>query len=399
MEFFWEKPDWETTDLHLSKLRKMPFQRDWPFIPTDPGLYIIRGPRQIGKTCWLKTILARHSKKLESFYLSCEEIADFRELGQILRSQEGSKLIILDEVSFVAGWDRAVKHFLDSGYSGILCVSGSHSYDLERGADLMPGRFGAGGEFHLLPMTFIEFCEARKQANWSSPDRLTELRAYFRTGGFPDAVASAGKAGKPSVAIHKNYLRWLQSDIKKLGKDPEKLSELLIQLAKVAQTPVSFQTLAKKTSMGSPNTVIEYVRLLEASFALRALYAIDLDTGGKRFRSDKKFYFTDPLIYWIAYEIAGEAPPKNAEEIVAEQVAHEHLSRRYQRFGYFRSKKGEIDFISAKQWCLEMKWSRVATNISKAFFDVVLPQKIVWTQHNCLLEWPNVKTGSVTKSH
>lgn len=388
MDFFWEKPSWESTDPHLSKLKKMPFQREWAFIPKDPGLYIIRGPRQIGKTCWLKSILSFYARNTECFYLSCEEIEDYRELGQILRSQSQSKLIILDEVGFIDGWDRAIKHFVDSGYNGILCVSGSHAYDLEKGADLMPGRFGGGGELRLLPMTFSEFSLARRQAQWEMPDRLTELKAYFRSGGFPDAVASSGKNGKPTATVRNTYLRWLQGDAKKLGKDPEILSELIIQIAKTAQTPVSFQTLAKKTSIGSPNTVIEYVRLLEASFALRTLYVVDLDTGGKRFRSDKKFYFSDPLIYWIALDLAGGRSSEDVEEVLAEQVANEHLARQYSRFGYFKNKRGEVDFVAAKKWCLEVKWAKAATNISKTFFDMVLPQKIVWTQSNFLEEWP-----------
>ena len=389
MDFFWENSGWEVTDPHLKRLKSMPFQREWPFIPRKPGLYIIRGPRQIGKTCWLKSILAAHSKHQECYYLSCEEIGDFRELGQILRSRENAKLIILDEVSFVDGWDKAVKHFVDSGYPGILVVSGSHTYDLERGADLMPGRFGGGGEFRLLPMTFDEFCNVRKQAKWDSTDRLTELRAYCRSGGFPDAVASAGKSGKPTPAVLHSYLRWLRGDAKKLGRDPEILSELLIQLSKTIQTPISFQTLAKKTSVGSPNTIIEYIRLLEASFALRTLYAVDIHSGGKRFRSDKKFYFSDPLIYWIALDLAGERNRKGDEAEIVEMVANEHLHRRYSRFGYFKNENGEIDFVSAGEWGIEVKWSPVAANLSKTFFSTPLPQKIVWTQGNFLNEWPS----------
>jgi uncharacterized protein len=387
-EIFWKNEGWEDVDRHLAHLKTMPFRRAWPFIPSTSGLYVIRGPRQIGKSSWLKSILSTYAKTKDCFFLSCENIADNRELSQLLTSIRGCEVIILDEISFVQHWDRAIKHFIDGGYQGILCVSGSHAYDLEKGADLMPGRFDGGGEFQLLPMTFDEFCQARTQAGWHSGDRLTELRQYFKTGGFPDAVASAGANGRPTAKIRDTYLRWLRGDIKKLGKDPEKLVEILIQIYKTAKNPVSFQTLAKKTSIGSPNTVIEYIRLLEASFAIRSLYSIDLDSGSMKHRSDKKFYFTDPLIYWIASHLAGDRIAEHADDALAESVANEHLARRYTRIGYFNSKKGEIDFLKSQKWCLEIKWAPVADNLSRAFYDMILPQKIVWTQRNFLAEWP-----------
>ncbi|MBI4405885.1 MAG: ATP-binding protein [Deltaproteobacteria bacterium] len=366
----------------------MPFNRKFPFVPAEKGFYIIRGPRQVGKTCWLKTILAHYASTEECFYLSCEEIQDYRELGILLRSIRTCAVILLDEVNFVEGWDRAVKHFIDSGYAGILCVTGSHAYDLEKGADLMPGRFGGGGEFYLLPMVFEEFCEMREQARWHTRNKFQELVSYLQTGGFPTAVASAGERGVPSSKTKQTYLRWLKGDAKKLGKDPEKLSEILIQIYRGMQNPMSYQTLAKKTSIGSPNTVIDYIRLLESSFALRTLYQVDLDSGSNKFRSDKKFYFTDPLIYWIAFDLANKREKDKNLEPVAEMVANEHLARKFSRFGYFRNKQGEIDFISAKHWCLEIKWSLAATNLSKSFVQAIIPQKIVWTQQNFLEEWP-----------
>ena len=388
-DLFWENSNWEDADKHLIAVKNMPFSRKWPFIPSNSGLYVIRGPRQVGKTSWLKAILSAHASQKKCFYLSCEEIIDFRDLGRLLASIKSCELIILDEISFIDGWDRAIKHFLDGGYNGILCVSGSHAYDLERGADLMPGRFGEGGDFLLLPMNFDEFEDARRQAKWHTDDRVSELRAYFRSGGFPLAVSSAGAKGHPSKNVCSTYLKWIRGDVKKLGKDSEKIEEILIQIYKTMQNPISFQTLAKKTSIGSPNTVIEYIRILEASFCIRTLYAIDPNTGARKHRSDKKFYFTDPLIYWIAANLAGDKHPDNWEEAMAELTANEHLFRRFQRFGYFRTSQGEIDFMAAGKWAVEVKWAPAVTSLSKVFHNTQLPQKIVWSQSNFLDQWPS----------
>jgi len=388
MDKFWENPNWEASDRHLKAMRGMPFQRAFPFIPRAPGLYIIRGPRQIGKSCWLKTILSELSPKQRCVYLSCEHLETHQELGEFLRSVRDHDVVLLDEVSFVKDWDRAVKHAVDGGYPRILVVTGSHAHDLKRGADRMPGRFDGGGEFTLLPMSFDEFHQARKDAGWASGDRLSELRTFFRVGGFPMAVAEAGPAGKrPKKAIN-TYWKWLSGDVVRLGKQEAFLQEILIQLAITLQSPTSLQTLAKKTRIGSHNTVQEYLSVLDSCFAVRTLHAIDIDTGAYRFRKDRKFYFSDPLLYWMALELSGQMPPDDAEARLAELVAHEHLFRRQRRIGYHGNESGEVDFIVPKRWAIEVKWAEMALNLSKTYLNLKIPEKIVWTHRNFLQEMP-----------
>jgi predicted AAA+ superfamily ATPase len=367
----------------------MPFQRAFPFVPKDPGLYVIRGPRQIGKSCWLKTILSKMAPKHRCVYLSCEHLETHQELGEFLKSVRDHGVVLLDEVSFVKDWDRAVKHAVDSGYPRILVVTGSHAHDLKRGADRMPGRFDGGGEFSLLPMSFDEFHQARQDAGWASDDRLAELRAYFRVGGFPTAVAEAGAAGKRPRRAISTYWKWLSGDVVRLGKQEALLQEILIQLALTTQTPTSLQTLAKKTRIGSHNTVQDYLSVLDSCFAVRTLHAVDIDTGAYRFRKDRKFYFSDPLLYWMALDLSGQAPPDDVESRLAEMVAHEHLHRAQRRFGYHSNESGEVDFILPKRWAIEVKWSDAALNLSKTYLKLTIPEKIVWTQRNFLSEMPS----------
>ena len=73
---------------------------------------------------------------------------------------------------------------------------------------------------------------------------------------------------------------------------------------------------------------------------------------------------------------------------MAELVAHEVLARKYQRFGYLSSTKGEIDFFSPKKWGLEIKWGKLEGNISKAYLQTTLPWKHIWNPENFLLELP-----------
>ena len=384
MEYFWEKSGWEQDDRHLSKIESMPFKRNFPFIPEKKGLYIIRGPRQIGKSSWLKTVLKHYSKSEKCFYLSCENIDNNRELAEILASIRNRKVILLDEISFVKNWDRAIKHEVDLGKHHIIMITGSHSYDLKRGSDLMPGRFESGGEFELLPMLFDEYYEVKLQAGWVNTDKLKDLEAYFRTGGFPDAVAEGGPEGKIPMRALDTYWKWLVGDAIKLGKQKDYLEELMIQLSLTMQTPISLQGLAQKTSIGSHHTVKDYITLLESSFAVKTLYAIDMNTNAYRYRKDKKFYFTDPLLYWLGLELSGRKYDVQQDATIAEMVAHEYLSRKNKRFGYVNGRGGEVDFILPGEWAIEVKWASDARNLSKAYLNLSLLDKKVWLKSNFL---------------
>lgn len=384
MEMFWENKGWEKEDPHLNRLDTLPFRRAFPFIPSEQGLYMIRGPRQIGKSSWLKTILSHYAGENASwcFYYSCENLRDHLDLEQLLKSVKDKRIILLDEITFVAEWARAVKHYIDQGKHHIVVLTGSDSHDLRKGMDRMPGRFGKGGEFTLLPMDFSEFSQMRKKASWGRLSREEELSLYFRIGGFPSALAEAGSEGKIPMGSMETYKKWLVGDFTRRGKQEIYLREVLSQLALTMGSSISLQKLASKTQIGSHHTVQEYINLLEDCFALRTLYAVDPNTGAFQFKKEKKFYFTDPLIFWLSlYWISGIETKEYGPQL-AEMCACEHLSRKFGRFGYYNSRSGEVDFYSRNEWAIEIKWADFVHNVSETFKDLKVPKKTVWFKGN-----------------
>ncbi len=165
-------------------------------------------------------------------------------------------------------------------------------------------------------------------------------------------------------------------------------------MKKTMTSTVSLQTVAKKTNMASHNTAQDYISILEDCFALRTLYLVDQNSGSYRFRSKKKFYFRYPVLYWLALKLDGKTYDEKHFEKISEMVAAEHLCRRHHRVGYFSSpNSGEIDFYRHDVWALELKWSEIPSNLSKAYLNFPLRNKIVWTKKNYLAEWPG--TGSL----
>ncbi len=381
---FWKSEGWHLQDRHLEGLRTAPFQRKLPPIQLSPGVSIIRGPRQVGKSTWLKLLL---KEKLDlgakCFYTSCEDLGDYQDLGELLRSQKDVDYFFLDEITFVTEWWRAIKKAVDSSANVTFVLTGSNSNDLKQGLDLMPGRWStSAGELYLLPMLFDEWCGVRKEANWPELSKLDALKGFMKVGGFPAAVAEAGADFKPIEHSKKTYERWILGDVAKLNRQEVFMKELLGQLAKTMGSSISLQGLAQKTQLMSYHTVQDYISILERAFAVRTFYAYDPNTDSFRFKKEKKFYFTDPIIYWIALEMAGMKIPDDPEEQLAEMIAAEWLSRKHKRLGYYSSKEGEVDFISQRDFAIEVKWAPVVHNLSKAYKNLIIANKMVWHQNN-----------------
>jgi predicted AAA+ superfamily ATPase len=392
MELFWENAGWERDDRHLSALERAPFRRPFPALSPVPGLQSIRGPRQIGKSSWLKTVLFNEVKAgKKCFFQSCEEIQDYKELSELLKPLRPRHVILLDEISFVSEWDRAIKYMIDSGYQGSIVVTGSNSFDLRRGLDRMPGRWAQtlNGEHLLLPMEFDEWLAMRAQAGWqNASDPVYNLAQFFKIGGFPIALCEAGEDFKDPVESRRTYHRWIVGDAARRNRQEVYLREILGQLAITMTSAISLQKLAQKTQMMSYHTAQEYISVLEDCFALKTLYCMDPSSGSIRFKKEKKFYFTDPILYWVALEWAGYSAPSHWEEQLAEMVAHEFLSRRSKRLGYLSVPKGEVDFFEPGKWAIEVKWAPVPRNLSRAYLDLAIPSKLVWSQSNFLKGTP-----------
>lgn len=386
MEMFWKNKDWELTDRHLVSLAKAPFQRQLPKVTLSPGITMIRGPRQIGKSTWLKLLLKEElSKGHKVFYYSCEDLEDFKDLKSLIDAHPDVDYFFLDEITFVKEWWRTIKKVTDSELEKRFILTGSNSYDLKKGMDLMPGRWAqGGGELYLLPMEFDEWCLMREEAGYKTLTRLERLKLYMRVGGFPSALAESGDSGKTPQSSIETYRRWIEGDVIKMNRQPQFMRELLGQLAKLTCSTISLQTLAQKTQLMSYHTAQDYISILEGSFALQTLFAYNPESDSFQMKKEKKFYFTDPLIYWVALHWSGMTVPQNFEEQLAETLAHEYLKRRAPRLGYYSNQSGEVDFINQREWAIEVKWQSTPSNLSKAYKNLSIHHKKVWSYETLL---------------
>lgn len=388
MQLFWENENWEKQDKHFLGLKNMPFERDFPDMDLRSGLYSIRGPRQIGKSSWLKRLLKQAcntASPTECFFLSCENLTDFKELAETLEIFKKRRFIFLDEVTFVKDWARPIKHLIDSGFNGTIVVTGSNTYDLRKGVDRMPGREGFGQDLFLLPMNFQEYLKARRDANWKTLEKTEALEKYFRIGGFPLAIAEAGESSTKTSKTEKLVEKWILGDIAKIGKSENYTRDIISQIVQTMTSAMSSHKLAQRTQVGSHHTIADYLQVLEDMFVVKTLNSIDPNTGAFRFKKEKKFYLTDPIYTKLGLRWLGLDTDDIESSVLAEQVAHEHLSRKFGRIGFLTSSKGgEVDFYAYKKWAVEVKWSEIPSNFSAAYKNLIVPKKIIWAKENFL---------------
>lgn len=359
------------------------------------SLNFLSGPRQVGKTTMLKLLVNRilGGEKTGGavdprsvFYLSCDELTDYRELGEVLdsylrvRDSAGIKsaYIFLDEITFVDDWWRAVKSRIDDGALShdVTTVTGSVSLDLLRQKEHFPGRRGKGRDVVLRPLGFHSYVdslasgmEARGTinalrdtddviaANRVHEETLGSLFAsYASTGGFPLAIREKEESGSLSGESSKKALiDGLRGDWLRAGRSERFMKEVIAYILSSRGTPISWLGISKETSIGSPNTARTYVETLEDLLLVTVLELV-LPDGRVMHRKNRKIHFADPFVYSA---LARYARVESDEAAKVEGIVASHLARRYSTY-YWRN-GSEVDIVALEearkeQYGFEVKW-------------------------------------------
>ena len=138
------------------------------------SLNFIFGPRQVGKSTALVLLIKRLLEEervnpKSIFYFSCDKLADYRELDEIIgeyikfkrANNISSSFIFLDEITYPREWYRALKSRIDRGdfRNDVLIVTGSLSMSAKREIETFPGRRGGGKNLLMLLLPFSKYAE------------------------------------------------------------------------------------------------------------------------------------------------------------------------------------------------------------------------------------------------
>lgn len=402
------QPDQRLVDLSDLSVKWVP--EEISRFSLDPfSMNFLSGPRQVGKTTLLKLLIKNLlvSKDPKSiFYYSCDELSDYKELGEVLDSYISSRnswrlktsFFFLDEVTFVDEWWRAIKSRIDNGIfkNDVLTLTGSASLDLMRQREHFPGRRGQGKDIVMRPLSFRAYVRAQSKAephelhgienasvveniiasNKVYGETLDSLfQSYLETGGFPLAIKEKAETGRVQEYSEKALLDGLRGDFLRVGRSEKSMKEVIGCILSAAGNPLSWLGIAKSTSsISSPNTARVYVDTLND---LLLTFELELLTPDRKVlhRKNRKVLFTDPFIYNVLSRYTGvqTSQPTIVEGLVASQ-----LSRKYETY-YWRNHT-EVDVIAydqltKKQYGFEVKWGYKSASMPRHLSSFIVLNK------------------------
>lgn len=382
-------------DPHLSKLLKNPFIYKSNLI-TDipvltPGIYILTGGRQVGKSTLLKLIIQRlietdGQDARQLFYLPCDTIVDFRhllfEIEEFTQEKDQSKsfVLCLDEIQYVSGWERAIKSLADGGYfaNGSVIITGSDAIILKEAMMMFPGRRGFAEEqdFHLFSLSFREYvrlkdeglcneCQDFKilfQDGFTIQTKMTEgivnrlqifFDQYLLTGGFMPAINMLAQTGKIQPAVYRTYLQWIVGDFLKRKKNENYLKEIVSAVIQRLSSQISWHNISSAMSIDHHQTVADYINILCRMDAAVILPALDEGKMQAAPKKAKKIFICDPFVLhalhaWVKddsepFELASRTLKERGRlgDAIIEGVLASLCHRQHRTF-YIKA-EGEVD--------------------------------------------------------
>jgi hypothetical protein len=245
---------------------------------------ILIGPRQVGKTTLLRSVLDDDNY----MFLDGDDSADRERLTspnteQIRNLIGKSKVVFIDEAQRIEGIGITLKIIVDQLKDVQLYVSGSSSYDL---ANLLSEPLtGRKWEYEMLPISWEEF---EQEHGYLMADKQLETRLIY--GFYPDVLNNPGD--EPAI-LKELVSSYLYRDILAYSniRKPEVLEKLVQALALQVGSEVNFSELAQTVGVDK-NTVSSYIDVLQQGYVVFKLGSYSNNIRNE-IKKNKKIYFYD----------------------------------------------------------------------------------------------------------
>jgi predicted AAA+ superfamily ATPase len=303
---------------------------------------VISGIRRAGKSTLMLQLAdnfsAFHFITFDDERLINFQVSDFNTLMVELNKIKTAKVIIIDEVQNIEGWERFVRRLHDEEYKVIL--SGSNSKLLS--SELATHLTGRYIKTELYPFSFSEYLQLHQidhndktTSNIASINKLFDQ--YLEKGGFPEYC----------ISDEDEYLKRIYEDvlyrdlIVRFGiKNIKGFKNLSQYLFTNFTKETNYNTLAGLLGFSSTTSVRDYISFLSESYMLFELYRYDLSLK-KQYSSNKKIYAIDNgLRNKVSFRLGSDLGQLLENTIFIE------LKRRGVDVWYYKTKNNlEVDFL------------------------------------------------------
>lgn len=409
---WWREPrEWERADVQLRAALGSPLRYEpSPLRDIAPGgLYILRGPRRVGKSTALKQFVAarlragtppRHILHLSVEGRSAQDLVDIVRRGAAhwLDGEPGQRVWLIDEITGVHGpWPEHLKRLRDGDpafSADTVILTGSSAARFDEARKLLAGRRHAERSDRVLfQMSFPDVARAfgvdlPPSPGWRvadlsdasavadavseyrpwAPDLVDAWERYLRVGGYPQAVARTLERPEATSdpVLAESLLDVVHGDaFQGSGFTHTQTQGILRSLTSSLSSLLSVRAVANHVDVAHA-TAEKRLDALRRAFVA---FPVHREQGlAPRPRSQSKWYFTDPQLTGLASAFGAGSPP-DASAISEQQVALALLRAlerevpgtaiRHDHLLYYRSSTGaEIDFVGASfpDGCVESKY-------------------------------------------
>lgn len=397
--------EFKARDPQLQRLAKLPFSYLSPLAAEpnfkEPGIYLLTGGRQVGKTTFLKQYILQRLEldrvdPSNILFLPGELINTHHQLirlSEIFAVNTERQYLFIDEVNYIPDWDKGIKYLADSGFleNMVVILTGSDSLILRTAMQRFAGRRGKADkvDYVFYPLSFKEFILLKnptfhalylelQEASLTTPNTfyanshnelMSLLNLYLIHGGYLPAIANMWQENIIQPGTLRTYIEWIIGDMLKFKKTEKQVFEILKGILSTYSTQISWHSLLKHLSIEHHQTVSDYCHLLEDIHVIYILEALNENLLNAAPKKNKKIYFQDPFIYHAASALTHQdrsfgflektlQDPIRISELI-ESVVVSHCKRRYPTF-YIKGQRGEVDIAIVKGnrfLPIEVKWT------------------------------------------
>ncbi len=351
-------------------------------LPSEPGVILIRGARQYGKSTWLQTQIRATVASCgpgSAFYLNGDEMRDGQALAEQIRlllpmysTKAPVRRLFIDEITAIKDWAKALKALLDAGELRriLLVTTGSKAADLRHGTERLPGRKGklARTAYIFTPLPFTEF---RRVCAAALPQAHL-LPAYLITGGSPPAGAAIAATGRLPDYVVEMVRDWIYGEFAASGRSRSMLLGVLECLYRFAGTPVGQSKLAREAGLANNTVAAGYIEELSDLMCVATSLAWDANRKLSNRRRPGKFHMTNLLVAAAWHPRHVRTPddyltlPEDIQAAWMEWAVAQECWRRAALRGdetpelqhYWQGGNHELDFVLGPNEFLEVKRGR-----------------------------------------
>ena len=292
---------------------------------------IITGIRRSGKSTFLKQLIKNRIS--DACFLNFEdprlvsfEFDDFVKLDKVFTEENRNAYYVFDEIQNIPKWELFIRSQQDIGKKIIITGSNASLLSKELGTRLT----GRHLDYEIFPFSYNEFLKFKNLER-----NVSSLEKYIEKGGFPEYL----KYEEPEILYRlSDDIIYRDIAIRHGVKSHKVLKQLFLYLITNSGKLFSYNKLRKQFSVGSPNTIIDYISYFEDSYLLFVVPKFSYSIKKQIYNPHKIYIIDNGLTNVMSLSFSSDIGRKLENEIFI------HLRKKHKNIFYF-SEKYECDFL------------------------------------------------------